>query len=150
METLWLELLSTKASIIPLRVTSTWSLTRVSRAPPDPATTTSSGMTQTSLLTRLRPLPTIFATCTADAPGKHKILLLRSLINYSRSVSYPTPTYYSHLVADRARRHYSELAGNECGGSSSGSAGSVRLTEAEKRKIQVIIEKGVEKPMYFV
>ena len=94
MGTLWLELLSTKASIIPLRVTSTWSLTRVSRAPPDPATTTSSGMTQTCLLTRLRPLPTIFATCTADAPGKQNILLLRSLINYSQVCVLS----YSHLL----------------------------------------------------
>ena len=68
-----------------------------------------------------------------------------------RSVSYPTPTYYAHLVADRARKHHNELAGYECGGSTSGnSAGSVRLTEAEKRKIQEVLERGVAKPMYFV
>lgn len=69
----------------------------------------------------------------------------------TRSVSYPTPTYYAHLVADRARKHHNELAGYECGGSTSGnSAGSVRLTEAEKRKIQEVLERGVAKPMYFV
>jgi len=69
----------------------------------------------------------------------------------TRSVSYPTPTYYAHLVADRARKHHNELAGYECGGSISGnSAGSVKLTEPEKRKIQEILEKGVQKPMYFV
>ena len=54
-------------------------------------------------------------------------------------------------MADRARKHHNELAGYECGGSVSGnSAGSVKLTEAEKRKIQEILERGVEKPMYFV
>jgi len=68
----------------------------------------------------------------------------------TRSVSYPTPTYYAHLVADRARKHHNDLAGADCGGSSSGSAGSVKLTEAERIRIQQILEKGVEKPMYFV
>jgi len=69
----------------------------------------------------------------------------------TRSVSYPTPTYYSHLVADRARKHHNEMSINETGGSiSGGSAGSVRLTEDERRKIQDILENGVEKPMYFV
>ena len=66
-------------------------------------------------------------------------------------MSYPTPTYYSHLVADRARKHHNEMSIHETGGSiSGGSAGSVRLTEDERRKIQDILEKGVEKPMYFV
>ena len=27
----------------------------------------------------------------------------------NRSVSYPTPTYYSHLAADRARKHHNEM-----------------------------------------
>ncbi len=26
-----------------------------------------------------------------------------------RSVSYPTPTYYAHLAADRARKHHNDL-----------------------------------------
>jgi len=34
--------------------------------------------------------------------------LVSSRIGY-RSVSYPTPTYYSHLAADRARKHVDEL-----------------------------------------
>ena len=76
---------------------------------------------------------------------------LITMFSIFRSVSYPTPTYYAHLVADRARKHHNELAGYECGGSTSGnSAGSVRLTEAEKRKIQEVLERGVAKPMYFV
>jgi len=68
----------------------------------------------------------------------------------TRSVSYPTPTYYAHLVADRARKHHNDLAGADCGGSSSGSAGSVKLSDSERIRIQEILEKGVEKPMYFV
>merc|ERR1711872_542315 len=70
----------------------------------------------------------------------------------TRSVSIPTPTYYAHLVADRARKHHNELAGYESGGGSisGNSGGSVKLTEAEKRKIQSILEEGVKKPMYFV
>jgi len=68
----------------------------------------------------------------------------------TRSVSYPTPTYYAHLVADRARKHHNDLAGADCGGSSTGSAGSVKLTEQERIKIQQVLEKGVEKAMYFV
>ena len=80
-----------------------------------------------------------------------KLTFLYSLYSIIRSVSYPTPTYYAHLVADRARKHHNELAGYECGGSTSGnSAGSVKLTEAEKRKIQEVLERGVAKPMYFV
>jgi len=68
----------------------------------------------------------------------------------TRSVSYPTPTYYAHLVADRARKHHNDLAGADCGGSSTGSTGSARLPESERIRIQEILEKGVEKPMYFV
>merc|ERR1719445_632635 len=65
----------------------------------------------------------------------------------TRSVSIPTPTYYAHLVADRARKHHNELAGYESGGGSisGNSGGSVKLTEVEKRKIQSILEEGVKK-----
>jgi len=88
---------------------------------------------------------------TADELETMAYYLCHLYSRCTRSVSYPTPTYYSHLVADRARKHHNELAGLECGGSiSGGSAGSVKLTEAEKRKIQEIIERGVAKPMYFV
>jgi len=68
----------------------------------------------------------------------------------TRSVSYPTPTYYAHLVADRARKHHNELAQFDCGSSSGYSAGSGKLSEAKKREIKEAVEKGVEKPMYFV
>ena len=67
-----------------------------------------------------------------------------------RSVSYPTPTYYAHLVADRARKHHNELAQVDGGSSSGHSTGSIKLTESEKRRIKEIVEKGVDKPMYFV
>ena len=67
-----------------------------------------------------------------------------------RSVSYPTPTYYAHLVADRARKHHNDLAGADCGGSSAGSAGSLQLSEAERIKIQQVLEAGVSQNMYFV
>ena len=86
--------------------------------------------------------------CNVVVSKASKLITMFSIF---RSVSYPTPTYYAHLVADRARKHHNELAGYECGGSTSGnSAGSVRLTEAEKRKIQEVLERGVAKPMYFV
>merc|ERR1719369_2509432 len=70
----------------------------------------------------------------------------------TRSVSYPTPTYYAHLVADRARKHHNELAQYDCGSSSGYSAASSsgRLTEAERKRIKEVVEKGVVKPMYFV
>ena len=81
--------------------------------------------------------------------------ILENLTNLTsvspRSVSYPAPTYYAHLVADRARKHHNDLAGAaDCSGSTSGSAGSVRLSEADRRKIQEILEKGGVRPMYFV
>merc|ERR1712080_275196 len=66
----------------------------------------------------------------------------------TRSVSYPTPTYYAHLVADRARRHHNELAQFDTGSSSGNSRGD--LTEREKREIKEKVEAGVEKSMYFV
>jgi len=68
----------------------------------------------------------------------------------ARSVSYPTPTYYAHLVADRARKHHNELAQFDCGSSSGYSAGSGKLSETERRRIKEVVERGVEKPMYFV
>eukprot|EP00092_Neocalanus_flemingeri_P007368 GFUD01007955.1.p1 GENE.GFUD01007955.1~~GFUD01007955.1.p1 ORF type:complete len:1043 (+),score=306.14 GFUD01007955.1:186-3314(+) len=65
----------------------------------------------------------------------------------TRAVSYPTPTYYSHLVADRARKHHNELASFD-GGSTSG--GSMELTDNQKRDIKKVVEEGVKKAMYFV
>ena len=72
-------------------------------------------------------------------------------VGMTRSVSYPAPTYYAHLVADRARKHHNDLAGAaDWGGSSSGSAGSLQLSEADRRKIQETLEAGVSQNMYFV
>ena len=66
----------------------------------------------------------------------------------TRAVSYPTPTYYSHLVADRARKHHNELASYD-GGSTSGSSFN-ELSENQKRDIKKLVEEGVKKAMYFV
>ena len=65
-----------------------------------------------------------------------------------RSVSYPTPTYYAHLVADRARKHHNELAmadNSSCSGNSKGD-----LSEKEKLDIKKRVEEGICKAMYFV
>merc|ERR1712013_957062 len=66
----------------------------------------------------------------------------------TRSVSYPTPTYYAHLVADRARKHHNELAmadNSSCSGNSKGD-----LSEKEKLDIKKRVEEGICKAMYFV
>ena len=61
-------------------------------------------------------------------------------------MNYPTPTYYAHLVADRARKHHNKLAQFDCGSRSGYSAGSGELNKTEKRGIKEVVEK----PMYFV
>jgi len=53
----------------------------------------------------------------------------------TRSVSYPAPTYYSHLAADRARIHYDQL---------------VEVFMGNKEKAKKIIESTNTKLMYFV
>merc|ERR1712240_441974 len=66
----------------------------------------------------------------------------------TRAVSYPTPTYYAHLVADRARKHHNELAASDnssCSGNSKGD-----LSEKEKLDIKKRVEEGICKAMYFV
>ena len=63
-------------------------------------------------------------------------------------MSYPTPTYYAHLVADRARKHHNELAQSDGGSSSGNSKGD--LTDREKREIKQKVEEGINKAMYFV
>jgi hypothetical protein len=50
----------------------------------------------------------------------------------TRSVSYPAPTYYAHLAADRARKHHN------C------------LTERGERNIDRILKDRDVKIMYFV
>jgi len=67
----------------------------------------------------------------------------------TRAVSYPTPTYYAHLVADRARCHHNELANSGDTGSVSGSSGH-DLSEKQKNDIKKIVEAGVKNAMYFV
>ena len=52
-----------------------------------------------------------------------------------RSVSYPAPTFYSHLAADRARIHYDQL---------------VEVFMGNKEKAKKIIESTNTKLMYFV
>ena len=72
----------------------------------------------------------------------------RKFIVSGRSVSYPTPTYYAHLVADRARKHHNELAmadNSSCSGNSKGD-----LSEKEKLDIKKRVEEGICKAMYFV
>jgi len=66
----------------------------------------------------------------------------------SRAVSYPTPTYYAHLVADRARKHHNELAGALLG-STSGSGGC-DLSDNDQRRVKDLVETPVLKTMYFV
>ena len=66
----------------------------------------------------------------------------------TRAVSYPTPTYYAHLVADRARKHHNELSSLK-EGSVSGSGG-YDLPENQKTEIKKLVEEGVKNSMYFV
>ena len=66
----------------------------------------------------------------------------------TRAVSYPTPTYYAHLVADRARKHHNELASMK-EGSVSGSGG-YDLPENHRIEIKKLVEDGVKNSMYFV
>ena len=67
---------------------------------------------------------------------------------FLRSVSYPTPTYSSHLAADRARKHHNELSSLK-EGSVSGSGG-YDLPENQKLEIKKLVEEGVKNSMYFV
>ena len=67
-----------------------------------------------------------------------------------RAVSYPTPTYYAHLVADRARQHHNELAASDGGGSCGSGSSPHDLTDKQKRGIKKLVETTVAQPMYFV
>lgn len=85
---------------------------------------------------------------TADELEKLSYYLCHLYSRCTRSVSYPTPTYYAHLVADRARKHHNELAQFDSGSSSGNSRGD--LTDREKIEIKQRVEDGVNKAMYFV
>jgi len=52
----------------------------------------------------------------------------------TRSVSYPAPTYYSHLAADRARKHHDQLLERNMG----------------REKAKQVMESADTKMMYFV
>ena len=57
-------------------------------------------------------------------------------------MSYPTPTYYSHLVAERARKHYNEMVYGKFD------------QETDPKQKEATIKKEIEHaqsiPMYFV
>ena len=65
-------------------------------------------------------------------------------------MSYPTPTYYAHLVADRARKHHNELASAKEGSVSGSGSGGYDLPENHKNEIKKLVEEGVKNSMYFV
>ena len=122
-----------------------------------PATTRCSGTTAASRRTSWRCFRTTSATST---PGSVDSWCLGStvftdiqfwsklLFRCTRAVSYPTPTYYAHLVADRARKHHNELSSLK-EGSVSGSGG-YDLPENQKLEIKKLVEEGVKNSMYFV
>ena len=66
----------------------------------------------------------------------------------TRAVSYPTPTYYAHLVAERARKHHNELC-SMSEGSVSGSSGGF-MPENKRNRVKRLVEEGVKNSMYFV
>ena len=57
----------------------------------------------------------------------------------TRAVSYPTPTYYAHLVADRARKHHNELSSLK-EGSVSGSGESIYQLQISHSRNTMLIE----------
>ena len=80
----------------------------------------------------------------------HSIVGLFASHSQYRAVSYPTPTYYAHLVADRARQHHNELAAADGGGSCSSGSNPHELTDKQKKDIKKLVETTVHQPMYFV
>ena len=66
----------------------------------------------------------------------------------TRAVSYPTPTYYAHLVAERARKHHNDLSSAFEGSVSGGSGGFI--PEKHRNEIKRRVEEGVKNSMYFV
>ena len=79
---------------------------------------------------------------------KYSYHLYQVLIYLHRAVSYPTPTYYAHLVADRARQHHSELTASDGVGVGVGS-NPRELTDKQKSDIKKLVETTVHQPMYF-
>ena len=89
----------------------------------------------------------LYSRCTRF---EYTICLLILNCSHCRAVSYPTPTYYAHLVADRARQHHNELAASDGGGSCSSDSNPCELTEKQKRDIKKLVETTVHQPMYFL
>ena len=86
----------------------------VSRAPAGPATTRCCGTTAGCRRTRWSSSPTTSATSTPGTVLCCAVLYCTVLLSRcTRSVSYPAPTYYSHLAADRARKHHDHLTEKE-------------------------------------
>jgi len=71
---------------------------------------------------------------SADALETLSYYLCHLYSRCTRSVSYPTPTYYSHLAADRARKHHNELI----------------LARESPERAKHIIENAKINMMYFV
>ena len=92
--------------------------------------------------------PNYFYSCTVVIFQVLSYYLCHLYSRCTRAVSYPTPTYYAHLVADRARKHHNELASAK-EGSVSGSGG-YDLPENHKNEIKKLVEEGVKNSMYFV
>ena len=62
----------------------------------------------------------------------------------TRAVSYPTPTYYAHLVAERARKHHNELSSAWEGSVSGSSGGQYHLPENHRNEVKRLVEEGVK------
>eukprot|EP00092_Neocalanus_flemingeri_P034497 GFUD01037510.1.p1 GENE.GFUD01037510.1~~GFUD01037510.1.p1 ORF type:complete len:930 (+),score=334.94 GFUD01037510.1:83-2872(+) len=71
---------------------------------------------------------------TADQLEVLAYFLCHLYTRCTRSVSYPAPTYYSHLAADRARKHHDQLLEENLG----------------KERAKEIIEQAKTNLMYFV
>ena len=80
----------------------------------------------------LLPLPPLHAV--QQVGGSDAFQLSTNYYSCSRSVSYPAPTYYSHLAADRARKHHDQLL----------------LERKRSEEAKRIIEDAETQLMYFV
>ena len=76
----------------------------------------------------------IFFTVTLDNVFG---ICLKDFFRCTKSVSYPAPTYYSHLAADRARKHHDYLTDRQKGNKS-------------PREAKKILENSQTNIMYFV
>ena len=89
-------------------------------------------------------------TLHLDTPQVLSYYLCHLYSRCTRAVSYPTPTYYAHLVAERARKHHNELSSAWEGSVSGSSGGFMSLPESKKNEVKRLVEEGVKNSMYFV